>query len=538
MPITSGSDTPKLPVTGPNRPVRRSGRAALVAILVAGSTLGGFTAGSFDSRPALAQGSTSQGGPITPQMSSGRLPNFVGLVKQVKPAVVSITSILKPGALDDEQGGEDGMQGGGGMQGGPQQMPFPFGFPFQFPQSSPHRVIEARGSGFIISADGYVVTNNHVVKDAKSVSVTLSDGTTLPAKVIGRDAKTDLALLQIKRAEKFPFIQLGNSANVEPGEWVVAVGNPFGLGGTVTAGIVSALGRNIGDGPYDSFLQVDAPINRGNSGGPLFTQDGKVVGVNTAIITPTGGSVGIGFAIPSNTVREIVAQLKAHGKVTRGFLGVTAQEITPAMAKALSLPKSIGNPPNGALVADVTSDSPAQNAGIKPGDVITAVNGTKITNPRDLAVDIAGVSPGSQAKLSVLRNGKDETLTASIVKLGGNSGSQSGSGNEESNSHESIGVALSALTDNLRQQLGVDDSVRGAVVQSVKPDSAADQAGIRPGDIIVGVGDHAVASPHEAVNDVHAALRQDKTVALRILRDGQSLFVAVSPGSSDQGDQG
>ena len=534
MPMKSGSDTPMLPATVSCRAGRRSGRAALVAILVAGSTLGGFTAGSFDTRPALAQGSTAQSGAITPQMKSGQLPDFVGLVKQVTPAVVSITSVLKPSALDDEQDGGGGTQGGGGQQ----QMPFPFGFPFQMPQANPHRIIEARGSGFIISADGDVVTNNHVVQDAKSVTVTLSDGTTLPAKIVGTDARTDLALLHIKRAETFPFIQLGNSATVEPGEWVVAVGNPFGLGGTVTAGIVSALGRNIGDSPYDSFLQVDAPINRGNSGGPLFTQNGKVVGVNTAIITPTGGSVGIGFAIPSNTVREIVAQLKAHGRVTRGFLGVTAQEITPAMAKALALPNSIGNPPDGALVADVTSNSPAQNAGIKPGDVITAVNGTKIKNPRDLAVDIAGVAPGSNAKLSVLRNGKDATLTASVVKLDGNPGSQPGSGNEESQSHESIGVGLAALTDDLRQQLGVDGSVRGAVVQSVKPDSPADQAGIRPGDIIVGVGDHPVASPREAVNNVHAALGHGKTVALRILRDGQSLFVAVSPAGSNPDDQG
>lgn len=262
--------------------------------------------------------------PNTP--TSQRIPDFVSLVKQVKPAVVSITSMIRADAVEGDNGGMGGM-------------PFPFPFPFQMMPQPSHQTIEARGSGFLISADGYVVTNNHVVKGATKVTVTLDDGTTLPAKVVGRDGKTDLALLKVTTSEKLPFIELGESDDVQPGEWVIAVGNPYGLGGTVTAGIVSARGRDINEGPYDNFIQVDAPINRGNSGGPLFTQDGKVVGVNTAILSPSGGgSIGIGFAIPSDTVRNVVEQLRKTGHVVRGYLGVNAQVISPVMARALGLP--------------------------------------------------------------------------------------------------------------------------------------------------------------------------------------------------------
>jgi serine protease Do len=520
------------------RSLHRPLRGAMVAILLAGTTIGGFTAGSFDARPAYAENvpGSHQAGAINPQMPAQRLPDFTSLVKQVKPAVVSITSMLRADAVEDEEGGNG--QGGGG-----QQTPFPFPFPFQMPQSNPHRVIEARGSGFIISPDGYVVTNNHVVKGATSVTVTLEDGTALPAKIVGRDARTDLALLRVKPpGGKLPFIQLGNSNDVEPGQWVIAVGNPFGLGGTVTAGIVSARGRDIGEGPYDSFLQIDAPINRGNSGGPLFNQDGKVVGVNTAILSPTGGSIGIGFAIPSDTVRSVVDQLRAHGKVTRSYLGVEAQQITPQMAKALSLPASVGNPPSGALVASVSQDSPADKAGVKPGDVITEINGQKVENPRDLAIKVAGITPDTQAKLNVLRNGSPQTLTARLARLGRESAGASGGGTGQPDNQGSIGVSLAALTPDLRQQLGIDESVHGVVVQAVRSGSPADQAGIRPGDVIVQVGNQAVGSPREAVNAVHAALKTDQSVALRILRDGRGVFVAVSPSGSgsagnDQGSQ-
>ena len=522
------SFTPPIDPSNAVPPRQRTLRGAMAAVLLAGTTLGGFAAGSLETRAAHAQSGAPQAGAISPQMPSQRLPDFTGLVKQVKPAVVSITSMLKADAVDDEGGGDNGGQGGNG---GGMQMPFPF--PFQMPQNNPHRLIEARGSGFIISPDGYIVTNNHVVKGATSVSVTLDDGTSLPAKIVGRDARTDLALLRVKPAGKLPFIELGDSDNVEIGQWVIAVGNPFGLGGTVTAGIVSARGRDIGDGPYDSFLQIDAPINRGNSGGPLFTQDGKVVGVNTAILSPSGGSIGIGFAIPSDVVRDVVGQLRAHGRVTRSYLGVEAQQISPAMAKALALPKSVGDPPAGALVATVSPDSPAEKAGIKPGDVITQINGQKVATPRDLAVKVAGVTPDSDARLTVIRNGTVQTMGAHLARLGRDGGKSAASGNGEPGNNGSIGVSLSALTPDLRQQLGVDDSIHGVVVQSVRSGSAADQAGIHPGDILLQVGSHAIASPRDAVTAVHAALKTDQTVALRVLRDGHGVFVAVSPSSAD-----
>ncbi|MCQ8239336.1 Do family serine endopeptidase [Rhizosaccharibacter radicis] len=526
---------PRHPSSRPSRLRSRLGRGGAVALL-ATTTLGGFAAGSIwlhdanavaQTSPGAAGAGTTASGAIQPTGPAQRLPDFTQLVRQVKPAVVSITSTIKADEAEDDNGGG----GGGGMQG--QQMPFPFPFPFQMmPQNRQHRTVEARGSGFIISADGYIVTNNHVVKGATAVSITLDDGTTLKAKVVGHDPKTDLALLKVSSKTKLPFIELGESNDVQVGQWVIAVGNPYGLGGTVTAGIVSARGRDIGEGPYDSFIQVDAPINRGNSGGPLFTQDGKVVGVNTAILSESGGSVGIGFAIPSDTVRDVVSQLRKTGHVTRGYLGVSAQQITPTMAKAMNLPMQGTNPAGGALVASVNPDSPADKAGVKPGDVITELNGQKVDSPRDLAIKVAGVTPDSKITLKVLRNGSTQTLNATIANLGkADAGGKSGGGG---GNNGSLGVGLSALTPDMRQQLGVDDNVRGAVVTQVRPGSAAEGAGIRRGDVIVGVGNRMVANPRETVDAVHAALSKGD-VALRIVRDGQMLFVAVSPGDGGSG---
>jgi serine protease Do len=502
----------------------RAPRLALSAVLIAGTALGGV---------AIETGRAQAQNAIQPSGMAQKLPDFVDLAKQVRPAVVSITSIIKDdGSEEDGDGGQGGGMGGG--MGGGQQMPFPFPFPFQMqPQNRGGRTVEARGSGFIISADGFIVTNNHVVKNATSVSVTLDDGTVLKAKVIGHDSGTDLALLKVRPSSKLSFIGLGESDDVQPGQWVIAVGNPFGLGGSVTAGIVSARGRDIGDGPYDSFIQVDAPINRGNSGGPLITQDGKVVGVNTAILSPSGGSIGIGFAIPSDVVKSVVAQLEKTGHVTRGYLGVTAQEITPGMAKALSLPNQNGAPATGALVASVSDGSPAEKIGLKPGDVIIALNGQKIATPRDLAIKVSGVVPDSKATVTYLRNGSSQTATATIANLSKRGDSQNGStGNGGGGGSGSIGVSLSSLTPDLRQQLGLDDGVKGVVVRQVKPGSAADQAGLGTGDVIVGVGNKSVTTPHEAVDAVHAAIKNGGTVALRVLHQGQMLFVAITPDTS------
>jgi serine protease Do len=492
-------------------------RTTLAAILLAGTALTGFAVGNhgFAAEPDPATNTTAATA-IQPQGPAQRLPDFSGLVKQVKPAVVSITSMLKPGAEESEMGG--GEQGGmpNGMQGLP---PGLFGM---VPQQQQPRVIEARGSGFIIDANGTVVTNNHVVRNARSVSVTLGDGTVLPAKIIGRDPRTDIAVLKIDAGHKLPFISLGNSADVEPGQWVIAMGNPFGLGGTVTAGIVSARGRDIGEGPYDNFIQIDAPINQGNSGGPLFTQDGKVIGINTAILSPTGGSVGIGFAIPSDTVRTVVAQLEDHGHVTRGFIGVAAQPVTADMSKALDL----GNAASGALVASVVADGPAAKAGVQPGDVIAAVNNDTVKDPRDLAVDVANVTPGSKATLKVIRNGKTESVDVAVGTLPGEQTADNASQPGDSGQPK-IGVALAPLSPRLRNQLGLSEQSTGAVVAQVTPGSPADQAGLQPGDVLVGVGDKKVTNPSEAVAALHAATSKGRPLALRIMRDGQASFVAI-----------
>jgi serine protease Do len=503
-------------------------RRLSLAVLLAGTSLGGFTAGGV--MHALAQESAKPGA-IQPATPNTRLPDFVGLVHQVKPAVVSITSKIR----EDEPEGGFGGQGGGNPFGG--QMPFPFPFPFG---AQPHhqRAIEARGSGFIIDPDGTVVTNNHVVKNATSVTVTLDDGTTLPAKVIGTDPRSDLAVLRVKADHRLPFINLGDSDEAQPGSWVVAVGNPFGLGGTVTAGIVSARGRDIGEGPYDSFIQIDAAINQGNSGGPLFTQDGKVVGVNTAILSPSGGSVGIGFAIPSNTVKNVVAQLEKTGHVTRGFIGVQAQAVNAAMAKALHLPQSDADD-RGALVATVEADSPASKAGVQPGDVIEAVNGHHIGNARELAISISQIPPGNDAKLSIVRNGNDVTLPVTVGTLSGDQAS--GRVGNSAQGSPTLGVGLQALTPNLRQQLQLPDNLKGAVIAEVQQGSTAEQAGLQQGDVIVGVGDKSVSSPAEATKEIRESLKSSQAVALRIVRDGQATFVVVSPSDADQsagGDDG
>jgi serine protease Do len=486
-------------------------RARLAALALAATALVGVA--------ALADPLPPQPGAIQPVMPNATLPDFAHLVHQVKPAVVSITSKIRG---DDAEGPQ--MGGGNG------QMPFPFPFPFGFQAPQQRRSMEARGSGFIIDPDGVIVTNNHVVKGATSVSVTLDDGTVLPARIVGRDPRTDVAVLRVKSNKRLPFINLGDSSKVEPGQWVIAVGNPFGLGGSVTAGIVSARGRDIGEGPYDSFIQVDAPINQGNSGGPLFAQDGTVVGVNTAIISPSGGSVGIGFAIPSNTVKSVVAQLQKSGHVTRGYIGVSAQAVSASMAQALKL-KGTNAEENGALVASVEPDSPAASAGLQPGDVIQAVNSETVTNARDLARDIAEVPPGGHAKLAIVRDGKPQTVDVTVGTLSADVAANGRNGGFSGNA--GVGLTLSPLTPQLRNQLDLPDRARGAVITEVRPGSPAEAAGLQPGDVITGVGDRLVTSPSDASRAIRSSIGSGDAVALRILRNGQSSFVAVTPDKAD-----
>jgi serine protease Do len=506
---------------------RRRLRGALLASLLGATALTGFAAGhvgfaadTSQNQPAqataLQNGATTDATKITPTAPARTLPDFTDLVTEVTPAVVSVTTKLQPEQADNGE------------------MPLPFGGPgMGRGEGGAPRAIEARGSGFIINADGTIVTNNHVVKGATSVSVTLSDGTSLPAKVVGRDALTDLAVLKVDAGHKLSYLQLGNSDDVKPGQWVVAMGNPFGLEGTVTAGIVSARNRDIGDGPYDQYIQVDAPINRGNSGGPLFTQDGKVVGVNTAILSPSGGSIGIGFAIPSNTVKQVVAELGNGGKVVRGYLGVSAQAISPAVASALHLSGSGDQGASGALVASVQPNTPAGKAGLQAGDVITSVNGKAVKNPRDLAVDVAGVKPGDEAKLGVVRDGKDQTLTIAVGQMpSGRELASNDDNGQEQQSRARVGVALAPITPDLRDQLNLPGGEKGAVVAQVQPGSPADQAGIQTGDVIIGVGMKAVTSPEDTIRAIRQATRNDKTVALRIMRNGQAAFVAIDLNSA------
>ena len=474
-------------------------RPALAVALLAGTALGGLGA-SF--APATAQVAPA---PITaPSLAAptvAGMPGFGDLVSRVRPAVVTITST---GRIDADASANDGEDAMPGRRGAPQHGA---------------GTSKALGSGFLVDAQGHVVTNNHVVAGASKVVVTLDDGRELDAKVIGRDPRTDLAVLQVDAGKDLPFVSLGDSDKARPGDWVVAMGNPFGLGGSVTAGIVSARGRDIGAGPYDDFLQVDAPINRGNSGGPLFGTDGTVLGVNTAIFSPSGGSVGIGFAIPSNVVKTVMAELEAHGRVERGFLGVSTQKLDPAMAAALKLPKA-----EGALVADVQADGPAAAAGLRPGDVVTALNGAPVHSPRALAQQVAALHPGATADLAVQRDGASRTLSLKAAAL---QEQTADAGPAAQASGGKVGLALAPLDDNARQELNVPAEVKGAVIAAVRPGSPANEAGLRAGDVLLSVNTRAVANPSDAVKAIAGREGGKGALALRVLRDGRSLFVAI-----------
>lgn len=379
------------------------------------------------------------------------------------------------------------------------------------------------GSGFIIRADGYVLTNNHVVDEATEVTVKLADGREFPAKVIGRDQKTDLALLKIN-AQNLPVVAFGDSEKLQVGESVMAIGNPFGLEGTVTTGIVSAKGRVIGEGPYDNFIQTDASINPGNSGGPLVNAAGQVVGINTAIFSQSGGSVGIGFAIPINLAKTILPQLEATGHVTRGWLGVSLQPLTPELAKALQLPKE-----EGALVAQVLPDSPGAKAGLRAGDVIVAYEGRAIAKAGDLPRLVADTPIGQTVTVQVLRDGKPLSVTALIAQVP----EPQQRAEAATPARERLGLAVQPLTPALAKQLGVPDTA-GLVVAEVKDGSPAAEAGIQPGDVIVQVN----RKPVRTVVDLRQALAAQKAgepTLFQLHRKDASLYVAVQVPEGSQG---
>ncbi len=447
---------------------------------------------------------------------------FADLAARVMPAVVSV-EVNFANVADNSDNSDDEDMGQGQGQGAPnlpQDSPFRDFFN-QFPQfrdqlpQSPRKPRGgiAQGSGFVISADGYAVTNNHVVGNADKVSVTFSDGQQYDAKVIGTDPKTDLALIKIEGGKNFSFVKFSDK---EPrvGDWVMAVGNPFGLGGTVTSGIISARGRDIGSGPYDDFLQIDASINKGNSGGPAFNLDGDVVGINTAIYSPSGGSVGIGFAIPAATAKEVITSLKDNGAVTRGWLGVQIQPVTDDIAEGLNLKDK-----KGALVADVTEKSPALAAGIRTGDTIIKVGNDEITDPRDLAKKVARYSPGRSVDVTLIRDGKTVTIPVALGKMPG----------EDQMANAKPAAAEHGGLAELGVRLAPAEDGAGVKVVEVKPGSAAEERGIRVGDVILEVAGKEVHEP----GDVKSALASVKGTGKRIvmlIRSGDNQRFVALPG--------
>ena len=449
------------------------------------------------------------------------------LAAKVTPAVVNIQV-----TIDTDHGDTMQMSDGGSAQQQMQEFMQQFAERFGMGpmKSRPMPKEQALGTGFIIDPSGVIVTNYHVAGRADSITVTMTDGKKYPAKLLGADQKTDIAVLKIKADKPLPYVEFGDTDKVRVGEPVMAVGNPFGLGGTVTSGIVSARGRDIHSGPFDDYIQTDAAINRGNSGGPLFDMNGKVIGINTAIFSPSGGSVGLGFAIPASIAKPVVTQLREHGKVERGLLGVEIQPVTSEIAQSLSLGST-----NGALVAQVEPKSAAVKAGIKSGDVIKSVDDKKIGDVRDLTRTIAAQQPGSTVKIGLVRDGKDMTVEA---KLGDYSSQQQAKADESDNHKSSkteqlsFGFSLAPITPEARQELGLKDSVSGALIAGVQPGSPADDKGLRPGDIIQQVGQDSVDGPKAAASKLKEAKESKKPALLKIYREGTTRYVAVSPRAS------
>jgi serine protease Do len=459
---------------------------------------------------------------------SAKMAGFADVVAKVKPAVVSVrvkmndeSNRAMTGFNNDER--EDGPRQ---FQFGPNDMQRffrQFGMPNMpnMPNAPQQRHFTmAQGSGFFISADGYVVTNNHVVSHARTVEITTDDGKSYDAKVIGTDPKTDLALLKAEGRTDFPHVNLVDT-HPRIGDWVIAVGNPFGLGGTVTAGIVSANGRDIGSGPYDDFIQIDAPVNKGNSGGPAFDADGNVIGVTTAIFSPSGGSVGIGFAIPADTVKNVVMQLKDGGRVTRAWIGVQIQPVTKDIADSLGLKMA-----EGALVAQPQEDAPAAKAGIKAGDVITSVNGKSVKDARGLAKMVAGLRPGSTAEFGLWRDGANKTLSIKLDKFPEDR-KMASRGGENRDERGALGLML-APADSVAGAGG-----KGVVVTEVRPDGPAAERGFKSGDIILQVGGKAVSTPDDVRKALAEARKGGKNAVLMRVKSGDNTrFVALPTGKA------
>lgn len=454
------------------------------------------------------------------QATARPAPNgFADLAERLSPAVVNISTsqVMAPRDLE--------------IPGLPEDSPlkdFFDEFLEQQRRGGPQRV-QSLGSGFVIDPSGIVITNHHVIDGADRIEVTFTDGTTLPAVVAGTDPKTDLAVLRVESDKPLPHVELGDSGHLRVGDWVIAIGNPFGLGGSVTAGIVSALNRDIHAGNYDDFIQTDAAINRGNSGGPLFNLDGEVVGVNSAIISPSGASVGIGFAVPASTVKPIVAQILEYGETRRGWIGVRIQTVTPEIADSLGLGAA-----RGALIAGVTAEGPAAAAGLEPGDVVLAFDGRNIATMRDLPRVVAEAKIGAAVDMQIFRDGETLTRKITVAQL-----------EEESVAEEVapepakpdaaeavvLGLGLSSLNDDLRRRFNVAESLTGVIVIEVDPLSAAAERGVRPGDVIAQVAQRAVSSPDDVKRIVESEQKVGRnSVLLRLVAEGETRFVALRLG--------
>ncbi|WP_028750828.1 Do family serine endopeptidase [Rhizobium leucaenae] len=461
-----------------------------------------------------------------------QVPSFANVVDAVSPAVVSVRVESRVNPVADE---DDSFGLGRGFDELPDDHPLKKFFK-QFEQQQGHNQGQqkgqpdnkgrlrpvAQGSGFFISEDGYLVTNNHVVSDGAAFVVVLNDGTELDAKLIGKDPRTDLAVLKVDgKGKKFTYVNWADDDKVRVGDWVVAVGNPFGLGGTVTAGIVSARGRDIGSGPYDDFIQVDAAVNRGNSGGPTFNLSGQVVGINTAIFSPSGGSVGIAFAIPADTAKNVVTDLIKTGTVSRGWLGVQIQPVTKDIAESLGLSE-----PSGALVVSPQDGSPGQKAGIKNGDVVTAVNGDPVKDPRDLARRIGAMQPGSKVDVSLWRSGKAQSVTVELGTLPADQNQASNDDNSQPPQQQQPS-SEKALAE-LGLTVGPSDDGKGVAITGVDPDSDAADKGVKEGEKITSVNNQQISNAGDIAKVIDQAKKDGRTRALfQIQSKDGSRFVAL-----------